>query len=203
MIWERENEELTGIKPHHLLKSSHSCGSSGVKPTSSSSFTNIIERSLPVHHQSSTHHRQQNVNHALLSRVPRHSYNVQHSHKNIANYAGTSTSHGKASLRDDKHSWKFGHKSESGFGYFAGRRDKASRRMDRIRSNPLAVIDSNSPNLMNNLCRLCQQRMRDNSVVAVLVCGHIYHADCLEIRTSNEDKRDPPCPLCIPLHIDN
>lgn len=34
------------------------------------------------------------------------------------------------------------------------------------------------------------------SVVAVLVCGHVYHANCLEQRTRFDDLRDPPCPLC-------
>lgn len=46
------------------------------------------------------------------------------------------------------------------------------------------------------VCGLCQQRTRENAVTAVLVCGHAYHADCLEVRTTNEDRRDPPCPLC-------
>ncbi|KAK4741116.1 hypothetical protein SAY87_024704 [Trapa incisa] len=34
------------------------------------------------------------------------------------------------------------------------------------------------------------------SVVAVLVCGHTYHADCLESMTSEIDKYDPSCPVC-------
>ncbi|KAL2929763.1 ERAD-associated E3 ubiquitin-protein ligase HRD1B [Bienertia sinuspersici] len=34
------------------------------------------------------------------------------------------------------------------------------------------------------------------SIVAVLVCGHLFHADCLEQTTRFEDRRDPPCPVC-------
>ncbi|KAK3420971.1 hypothetical protein EUGRSUZ_G01695 [Eucalyptus grandis] len=34
------------------------------------------------------------------------------------------------------------------------------------------------------------------SVVAVLICGHIYHAECLEIMTPDIDKYDPACPIC-------
>ncbi|GKE74391.1 hypothetical protein Tco_1536432, partial [Tanacetum coccineum] len=34
----------------------------------------------------------------------------------------------------------------------------------------------------------------DNAVVAVLVCAHIYHGDCIEIRTSN----DSPIPSSTP-----
>ncbi|KAI4367272.1 hypothetical protein MLD38_023029 [Melastoma candidum] len=33
-------------------------------------------------------------------------------------------------------------------------------------------------------------------VVAVLICGHVYHADCLEAMTSGIDKYDPACPVC-------
>ncbi|CAK7329657.1 unnamed protein product [Dovyalis caffra] len=34
------------------------------------------------------------------------------------------------------------------------------------------------------------------SVVAVLTCGHVYHAECLEALTPEIDKYDPACPFC-------
>ncbi|XP_022726533.1 uncharacterized protein LOC111282631 isoform X2 [Durio zibethinus] len=34
------------------------------------------------------------------------------------------------------------------------------------------------------------------SVVAVLTCGHVYHAECLENMTPEIDKYDPACPVC-------
>ncbi|OIW15604.1 hypothetical protein TanjilG_08180 [Lupinus angustifolius] len=37
----------------------------------------------------------------------------------------------------------------------------------------------------------------DLSVVAVLVCGHAYHAECLETMTLEADKYDPACPMCM------
>ncbi|XP_057731473.1 uncharacterized protein LOC130946663 [Arachis stenosperma] len=37
----------------------------------------------------------------------------------------------------------------------------------------------------------------DVSVVAVLVCGHVYHADCLETMTPETDSYDPACPICM------
>nr|KYP39193.1 hypothetical protein KK1_039526 [Cajanus cajan] len=36
----------------------------------------------------------------------------------------------------------------------------------------------------------------DLSVVAVLVCGHVYHAECLESMTPDTNKYDPACPVC-------
>lgn len=36
------------------------------------------------------------------------------------------------------------------------------------------------------------------SVAAVLICGHVYHAECLENTTSESSKFDPPCPICTP-----
>lgn len=37
----------------------------------------------------------------------------------------------------------------------------------------------------------------DTSVVSVLVCGHIYHAECLETMTLEVDRYDPACPICM------
>lgn len=34
------------------------------------------------------------------------------------------------------------------------------------------------------------------AVAAVLVCGHVFHADCLENITSDFDRYDPQCPVC-------
>ncbi|XP_031484295.1 uncharacterized protein LOC116253568 [Nymphaea colorata] len=63
---------------------------------------------------------------------------------------------------------------------------------------------------LGSTCGLCQELLTDSSplcqelltstdvsVVAVLVCGHFYHADCLEGKTSEAHKRDPPCPVCF------
>ncbi|KAK7314237.1 hypothetical protein VNO77_39450 [Canavalia gladiata] len=36
----------------------------------------------------------------------------------------------------------------------------------------------------------------DLSVVSVLICGHVYHAECLECLTPEINKYDPACPLC-------
>uniref|UniRef100_A0A5B6Z4F4 RING-type domain-containing protein n=1 Tax=Davidia involucrata TaxID=16924 RepID=A0A5B6Z4F4_DAVIN len=36
----------------------------------------------------------------------------------------------------------------------------------------------------------------DVAVVAVLICGHVYHAECLENMTPEINKYDPACPVC-------
>lgn len=36
----------------------------------------------------------------------------------------------------------------------------------------------------------------DLPIVSVLVCSHVYHAECLESSTSEIEIYDPPCPLC-------
>ncbi|KOM49269.1 hypothetical protein LR48_Vigan08g009600 [Vigna angularis] len=36
----------------------------------------------------------------------------------------------------------------------------------------------------------------DLSVVSVLICGHVYHAECLECLTPEVNKYDPLCPVC-------
>ncbi|KAF7022213.1 hypothetical protein CFC21_035026 [Triticum aestivum] len=54
------------------------------------------------------------------------------------------------------------------------------------------------------ICKLCSKLLKERStwsahdlgVVAVLFCGHAYHANCLDSTTSECEKYDPPCPVC-------
>ncbi|XP_020269923.1 suppressor protein SRP40-like, partial [Asparagus officinalis] len=64
-----------------------------------------------------------------------------------------------------------------------------------------------------NTCRVCSKLLEEKSpwsgqrivstnelpVGAVLICGHVYHADCLESITSETDRYDPPCPMCTKI----
>lgn len=68
-----------------------------------------------------------------------------------------------------------------------------------------------SPSLDLQTCGAClkfltersiwsSQRILSNnelSVVAVLVCGHVYHTECLETMTLEVDRYDPACPICM------
>ncbi|CAL1414799.1 unnamed protein product [Linum trigynum] len=84
-------------------------------------------------------------------------------------------------------------------------------RPERIRFSSL-VTDavSSSSDSIKVVCGICQKLLRrkpcslgdspsssgEFAVVAVLVCGHMYHAECLEGKTSLEHTCDPRCPLC-------
>ncbi|MCD7447089.1 hypothetical protein HAX54_023118 [Datura stramonium] len=44
-------------------------------------------------------------------------------------------------------------------------------------------------------CGICAKLLNE-LVVAVLVCGHVFHAECLENMTSEINRYDPVCPVC-------
>ncbi|OVA06205.1 zinc finger protein [Macleaya cordata] len=73
-------------------------------------------------------------------------------------------------------------------------------KITRSDSQPLS-----SPSVDLQTCWVCSKLLTERSswganelsVVAVLVCGHVYHAECLENMTSQNDRYDPPCPICV------
>ncbi|KAJ8571026.1 hypothetical protein K7X08_037998 [Anisodus acutangulus] len=44
-------------------------------------------------------------------------------------------------------------------------------------------------------CGICAKLLNE-LLVAVLVCGHVFHAECLENMTSEINRYDPACPVC-------
>ncbi|CAH2036789.1 unnamed protein product [Thlaspi arvense] len=62
---------------------------------------------------------------------------------------------------------------------------------------------SSSPSVGQQICGSCSKLLTerrtarfDLQVAAVLACGHVYHAECLESMTSETEKYDPLCPIC-------
>ncbi|KAG6718887.1 hypothetical protein I3842_04G175300 [Carya illinoinensis] len=120
---------------------------------------------------------------------------------NSSNHANASTSRGKvASLHVERLSFKLTTQCTPHTGYHPENKGKEIFRPNRLRSSSLMVFG------------FCQKPLRRRPyffrsrlsygelfMVAVLVCGHIYHAECLEQRTCLEDRRDPTCPLCLQL----
>lgn len=96
----------------------------------------------------------------------------------------------------------------------ASRRDRWSFDSGSINFNhdkiSRAVFNSASPTTDSQNCGICSKLLTDRSawsgqkiiannelsVVAVLICGHAYHAECLENITSETNKYDPACPVC-------
>ncbi|KAK9270897.1 hypothetical protein L1049_026483 [Liquidambar formosana] len=68
-----------------------------------------------------------------------------------------------------------------------------------------------SPSVDVQTCGACSKLLTERSswssqkiistnelaVVSVLVCGHVYHAECLETMTLDADQYDPVCPICM------
>ncbi|XP_031402036.1 uncharacterized protein LOC116211695 [Punica granatum] len=60
-----------------------------------------------------------------------------------------------------------------------------------------------SPSSDLRTCEVCRKLLKEKidrsdcySIVAVLVCGHFFHAECLDRMTKEADKYDPVCPIC-------
>ncbi|XP_015581836.1 uncharacterized protein LOC8263853 isoform X2 [Ricinus communis] len=182
-------------------KSSHLHESSELKPLSPG--MDVTDRAVKLLNA----HQHYNVGRTMFLKRSRHYYGHHYSRRNSGNHANASTSHGKnTSSHNDRLPFKLISHSGSELGYHTENRGKAFGRPDRIRLSSL-VMDSSDPVKM--ICGICQKLLRRKSyflgdalssggcsIVAVLVCGHVYHADCLEHRTSTEEICDPRCPLC-------
>ncbi|XP_010687847.1 uncharacterized protein LOC104901922 isoform X3 [Beta vulgaris subsp. vulgaris] len=179
----------------------------GKEPMDSHGKQSNSQLSLGQHH----HH---NLSRSMFLKRSRHHYGNQYSRRNSSNHHRPSTSHGKSSspFSDERLCFKFGSRYNSDLGHrpdFTDFRERAFWRPERIRSSS-SFIHAVSPEGVRMVCVICQKSLRrkphhfgtttldseEPSIVAVLVCGHIFHADCLEQRTHLEDKRDPPCPIC-------
>ncbi|KAL3331869.1 hypothetical protein AABB24_032474 [Solanum stoloniferum] len=198
-------------------KFSHQVDNSGIK-----SFLTIAGDIMdgPVKvtqgQQSSIVHRR-NIDLLKSLRHPRH-YGRHYSRRRSASNAEASASHGGYTPSyDDKWSLKMASKCSTDSGHDTDNRQKAFHRTEGVPSSSLAtrVISSDAGKLF---CVLCNKFLKkepyivlenslpigETSIVAVLACGHLYHADCLEQRTNREDRQDPPCPICLGLvsHVD-
>ncbi|XP_047329743.1 uncharacterized protein LOC124933062 [Impatiens glandulifera] len=71
----------------------------------------------------------------------------------------------------------------------SSRRERLSFESDLSRS-PSNIIDVRN-------CGICSKLLAEKMIVAVLACGHVYHGDCLEKMTQEEEQCDPSCPICL------
>ncbi|XP_043718974.1 uncharacterized protein LOC122666926 isoform X1 [Telopea speciosissima] len=179
-----------------------------VHPLTSVMDTTDSSVKLQNTHPSHAHHHY-NLSRAMFLRRSCHKYGNRYSWRNSGCHADTLSTlcKGASPLCDEKLSFKFASRCSSESGYHGDRRP--FHRPERISSIPLAMT-ALSPDAVKMVCGICLKLLRhkayalgnpllssDLSVAAILVCGHVYHADCLEQRTSEADRWDPPCPLCV------
>ncbi|KAL3535920.1 hypothetical protein ACH5RR_004381 [Cinchona calisaya] len=191
-------------------KSSDPVGSSAVGPLSS--ILGSTDDSVKLPQVSQLPALQQHFSRAMLLRNPRYC-SRKYYRRNSANHAVASTSRGKFTPSIDENIFfKLASKYRSDdCGQHTESWGQAFLKPDRIRSSSFCT-DAVSHNVGKMLCGICERLLRkksyigagtesptDLSVVAVLVCGHVYHADCLEQRTCQETRMDPPCPTCSSL----
>ncbi|KAJ6296281.1 hypothetical protein OIU78_024182 [Salix suchowensis] len=157
-------------------------------------------------------HQNYNLGRSIVLKRSRHHYGHQYSRRNSGSHADASTSRGKTALScDERLTFKLSSHLNSEPGCHTENKGLEFSRPDRVRFSSL-VMDAVSSDALRIVCGICQKLVRrrpyfignaltagEFSVVAILVCGHIYHSECLEQKTSREDMRDPPCPLCAGL----
>ncbi|CAI0542686.1 unnamed protein product [Linum tenue] len=171
-------------------------------------------RLLNLH--SSLSHQHHNLGRSIFLKRSRHHYGHHYSRRNSGSHAGSSsTSHGRNHhlLHDERRPFKFGSQHEAGleFRHQGDHRENVDfTRPERIRFSSLVTDAVSSSDSIKVVCGICQKLLRrkpcslgdspsssgEFAVVAVLVCGHMYHAECLEGKTSLEHTCDPRCPLC-------
>ncbi|XP_011020226.1 PREDICTED: uncharacterized protein LOC105122667 isoform X1 [Populus euphratica] len=162
--------------------------------------------------QHSHAHQNNNLGRSIVLKRSRHYYGHQYSRRNLGSHADASTSHGKTALsRNERLTFKLISQPGSKPGCHTENKEIEFSRPDRVRFSSL-VMNTVSSDAVKMVCGICQKLVRrknyflgnalttgEFSVVAILVCGHVYHSECLEQKTSIEDMRDPPCPLCSGL----
>ncbi|KAM7275027.1 hypothetical protein ACFE04_016893 [Oxalis oulophora] len=87
--------------------------------------------------------------------------------------------------------WSFDSESTFGFNRERLTQFSDSPRVDHLQSCGVCLKP------MADKSSWSSQRIISCDVVAVLTCGHVYHAECLENMTSEIDKYDPACPVCM------
>ncbi|KAJ8753196.1 hypothetical protein K2173_017785 [Erythroxylum novogranatense] len=161
-------------------------------------------------------HQHYNLSRSMFLKRSRHHYSHQYSRRNSGNHGNASSSHEKTGpSNSERLPFKLTRlplkQLVSDSGCQIENREKPFNRAERIRFGS-SVVDAVSSDAVKMICGICQKMLRrkpyflgeslssgEHSVVAVLVCGHIYHADCLEQKTSVEHICDPPCPSCLNL----
>ncbi|KVH93222.1 uncharacterized protein LOC112517114 [Cynara cardunculus var. scolymus] len=205
----RETQLASEPSPTKMSPSTHSVSSLSASPLSSSQG-----HFLPPsrwHGRSPGHHLMRQVSDSRIPgmKSPNFSISEEGSPFMFAGWSNESNrgSHGGSSdgwsvpafseLMATSHRERWSFDSES----LNFSRDKISRSSGRV---------SSSPSIDMQTCGVCSKLLTERScwgsqkiiatnelaVVAILICGHVYHAECLENMTAEINKYDPTCPVC-------
>ncbi|CAI0389020.1 unnamed protein product [Linum tenue] len=200
-----------GSLPHE--RRSHLLDSAELKPPSlGMQAQENSTRLLNLHSSLSQQHY--NLGRSISLKRSRHHYGHHYSRRNTGSHAGPSLpSHGRNHhlSHDERLPFKFGSQHEASLQFRHQGGEKADFiRPERIRFSSLVTDVVSSSDSIKMVCGICQKLLRrkpyslgdlpsssgEYAVVAVLVCGHMYHAECLEENTSLENTSDPQCPQC-------
>ncbi|MCL7032717.1 hypothetical protein MKW94_005360 [Papaver nudicaule] len=174
---------------------------------------------------------QNGIGHSVFLSRPRHHSINHYPHQGFGNTAGSLSLLNKNTtpLFDEKFFCNLANRWHTQPGCRPGITDaiakishKSTGRIRASSSVKDATATTTTHDIVKALCGICLNLLNKKpynnqdetepshelSVVAILVCGHVYHGDCLEQRTSELDKSDPSCPICfesisLPSNKDN
>ncbi|XP_020588784.1 uncharacterized protein LOC110030419 [Phalaenopsis equestris] len=92
----------------------------------------------------------------------------------------------------------------------SSQRDRSSLTNENLKISELNSQPKGNHAPNPQTCGICSKLLKEKSpwsaqkivstndlpIAAVLVCGHVFHAECLESSTSETDMYDPPCHVC-------
>ncbi|KAL7002675.1 hypothetical protein U1Q18_003832 [Sarracenia purpurea var. burkii] len=200
-----DSPTVSYLSPSKLSPSLHSISSLSASPLSSGS-RNIHESSTPPRwpHRSPGHQLLRQVSD---SQIPGHkSRNFSISEEPSFMLPGWNHESTKGSNDGSLDGWSISVFSE--FMAASHREswsfDSESLGLNREKINRSSSRLSVSPSIDMRTCGVCSKLLTERSswgspelaVVAVLICGHVYHAECLENLTPEINKYDPTCPVC-------
>lgn len=166
----------SGKSPLSRNKSSHASFSSDVQSTSTSSPSAYRTRS-PLSDTASTSSK------SPISQISRQASGNSHSHP--------------ASFNHDTNHWTFHTFTELVASSQKTKPSFDSEKFNFIRADTrTSNSDASRTSSQGQFCNICMKPFTPFLVAAVLDCGHVFHAECLEKLTSDVDRYDPECPRC-------
>ncbi|KAK1439875.1 hypothetical protein QVD17_05699 [Tagetes erecta] len=193
------------LSPTKILTPTHSVSSLSTSPLSSSQSQLMPMSSLTpsrwARRSPGHHHLLRQVSDSRIRGMMSPNFSISEDgspfmhHPGLSNKSNFGSHGGSSDGWSNRDRWSFDSEAMS----FS--RDRISRSSVRVSSSPTVEIVT---------CGICTKLLTERSswsshkimatnglpVVSVLICGHVYHAECLENMTPEINKYDPACPVC-------